>query len=627
MRLNCTRRRYDVFACALLPLLATGCRKKAAPAPAPTVMTEPRAVKLPLQAASGFRRVEPAVPISSVYVDDFGVVDFDGDGDLDLYSSNHGTVASLLMNDGTGRFTDVTREAGFHPSPINTNTTALEQIPPRTRPGLYIFYVGQQVRLVAHELPFAIKGRVDSDMNITPVPGSRWKSISTTDTGIEFVIEPGGWLALTQELQGLPLRFDFPDPAHQKYLFAGLHQVQPKSGQFELEQFDRHGCAWADANGDGWMDVLIARGAYKGKLPRLPIKLYQELLYGGKVGFVASPPQPGMLVKGSTRAAAWVDYDGDNQLEAFFTFASYGAPHAPQLIDVQTFTDHAPELGLDRGAESFLWSDVDLDGDPDLLLTNIFYRNDGGRFTSSLLPIPPSGQYRRSLLPNDIDGDGDIDVLVAGTQLTILLNQGGEFVAQRAADVGLPDRCQSATWVDVDNDGWADVHCIPEGLFRRVPGSNGFHATGDFKIDVPWQDLPQIRSQCAWFDMNNDGTRDALCAFPMNQPGVHSDFVLLANETPAARGNHWLELELVGPRGNRQAIGARVEVKVGERRTLQEVGWSENSAQSQGHYRLYFGLGKTNAVDAIEITWPDRRVTRLGPTTADRIVRIEQPKG
>jgi hypothetical protein len=80
----------------------------------------------------------------------------------------------------------------------------------------------------------------------------------------------------------------------------------------------------------------------------------------------------------------------------------------------------------------------------------------------------------------------------------------------------------------------------------------------------------------------------------------------------------------VGPTGNRQAIGTSVTVATPAGRQTQVVGSSEGSYFSQGHYRLYFGLGAANKVDSMTLRWPDGHTQVLHDIPADNLLTIHQ---
>ena len=83
-------------------------------------------------------------------------------------------------------------------------------------------------------------------------------------------------------------------------------------------------------------------------------------------------------------------------------------------------------------------------------------------------------------------------------------------------------------------------------------------------------------------------------------------------------GKNWLQLELVGRDSNRDAVGARVVLKVGEQIQMREVVLGD-SYGSQSSLRLHFGLGDANAVDEMTIRWP-----RLGSSQTFKNLQVNR---
>ena len=88
--------------------------------------------------------------------------------------------------------------------------------------------------------------------------------------------------------------------------------------------------------------------------------------------------------------------------------------------------------------------------------------------------------------------------------------------------------------------------------------------------------------------------------------------------------NHWLQIRLNGGKGNRQAIGARVTVITPDGRQVQEVGSTDGAFFSQGHYRLYFGLGTYTKADAVKIRWSDGNEQEIRNVTGDKLLIVER---
>jgi hypothetical protein len=161
-------------------------------------------------------------------------------------------------------------------------------------------------------------------------------------------------------------------------------------------------------------------------------------------------------------------------------------------------------------------------------------------------------------------------------------------------------------------------------------------------------------------DFDRDGRLD------LYQSNQRRESLLFRNVTEGA--GHWIQLRLVGagvaartaspaaspgsaqppvrkgaagataPAGgsergsNRWAIGARVTVTAGGERYLREVNGG-NGYAGQSTTRLHVGLGRAEAVEKVEIRWPNGRVevleTKKGkpPVPIDAVTTIEEGKG
>ncbi|MCX6306371.1 MAG: T9SS type A sorting domain-containing protein [Bacteroidetes bacterium] len=161
------------------------------------------------------------------------------------------------------------------------------------------------------------------------------------------------------------------------------------------------------------------------------------------------------------------------------------------------------------------WGDFDHDGDLDLALTGAegnnpltkIFRNDNGVFTdiqASLLAL-----HFGSAEWGDYDNDGDLDLLVTGIEslgnphTIIFKNTGGTFTDSGILLPGVMDG--QATWGDLDNDGNLDI-LLAGSSMARIYRNNGNGTFTD--INAP---LPNVETaMCCWNDYNNDGQMDVL---------------------------------------------------------------------------------------------------------------------
>ncbi|HEY8130777.1 MAG TPA: CRTAC1 family protein, partial [Thermoanaerobaculia bacterium] len=421
----------------------------------------------------------------------------------------------------------------------------------------------------------------------------------------------------------------------------------------------------------GGMDVFINRGALGGTLRALPMgvsKGIQDQLFITRAG---RPPyrnlaaEVGIDKRGcSSRKVNWVDFNRDGLLDLFINCQDrgniYTAESYPKQLYRQNpdkhFIDVATEVGLDipdHEVIDFVWFDADNDGYIDLLTSEdtgfYLYRNHGGKSFSR--EFIGRGKFVRGnnpklrgtadeywfvdgkLVAADFRGSGNLDVFSASKMgNALLINDGtGRFSIVEPATLGLPGESATAGWVDFDNDGLVDLYSVPQGLFRQRR-DHTFEATGLLALP-PRKYMAAIVN---WADLDNDGRRDVILAVNENfslwrwwerlQKKSEDRFAwnLVAYRNAIANGNHWLELRLVGKPGNPQAIGARVTLQTADGQQMQEVGLNDGAFFSQGHYRLYFGLGTRAGADLLRIRWPDGTVEELRNVDADRVQVIRQ---
>jgi hypothetical protein len=119
----------------------------------------------------------------------------------------------------------------------------------------------------------------------------------------------------------------------------------------------------------------------------------------------------------------------------------------------------------------------------------------------------------------------------------------------------------------------------------------------------------------AMADFTNSGKLDVVVA---NQKGP-----LLLYKNTVAPENKWIDFDLEGTASNRSAIGAQVRVFWNGQQQVQEVsGGSGFCAQNQR--RLHFGLGKTAAIDRVEIRWPSGKMQTVRTPELNQIHKIKE---
>jgi hypothetical protein len=634
---------------------------------------------------------------------DMGVVDANGDGHLDLYTSAHNYRQNLWLADGKGGYRDHLTAWGLDQSHFFPGAEQGETEPKMDKAGLYVYWHGDLLNLVAHKTDglAPLKGHIQFFNKVEVIANEGFQTSTRVDedaaipvTHLDFTTTGGGRLALYVPTRGTPITFVLDAPWARDRVFVGALGVRPSADAFQVpaggedtataakgpachwcQRFalalrDRHGMAWSDYNDDGYLDVYITRGALGGTLRKFPDtvrnQVQDEMLVSRALGqFDDRVTELGFRKNDcSGRHVRWVDFDRDGRLDLFINCLDRGnvAGGYPkqlyrQLADGR-FVELAAKVGLDIPQHQlidFAWLDADGDGTPDLLTHEdrgyFLYLQQNGRFQRQFLhraaferaDVPglkgntdDYWQFDGKLSMADFDRDGDLDVFVASKKGNVLLlNDHSRFQSREPASLGLPSTSVAAAWVDFDNDGLTDLHTVPQGLFRQTkPGL--FEATGMLTLS----DNKYQAAFIHWFDQDNDGRLDVVMALQDNaslwrwweRPFRHTDvkgkddrfrWRLLAyrNIGPAGR---WLQINLRGASGNREAIGTRVSLVSQQGKQTAVIGSSESSYFSQGHYRVYFGIPGDASAATLEIEWPDGLVQKLTDVAPRRILNVSR---
>lgn len=306
--------------------------------------------------------------------------------------------------------------------------------------------------------------------------------------------------------------------------------------------------AWGDFNRDGYPDIALT-GQTAASGGTSVTRLYRN---GGNGAFVDTNVAFGVFGAGSL---GWGDYNRDGYPD----LAISGRDQTEKSVIFRnngngTFSDIAAGLyGVMYG--TLAWGDYDADGDSDLLITgwnytpyagvSRLYRNDNGAFQQVTAPL--TGVFESSAAWGDYDGDGDLDIALAGctsafcnslAQASIYRNNGNNVFVKITAP--LPNLGVGAVaWLDYDRDQDLDlaisgctVYSSPNcttaktEIFRN-DGNDTFVATTSALASVSWSAL-------AVGDFDNDGDPD-LALNGKNATGAPVTKIY-RNDTPAAGG-------------------------------------------------------------------------------------------
>ncbi|MEE9320237.1 MAG: oligosaccharide flippase family protein [Granulosicoccus sp.] len=599
------------------------------------------------------------IELSAYDLYDLGVARIDGDEKLDLYTVNHSSRQSVFTGSDDHFYID---ELGLGQDKAFPGIEAGIGVPAINSPGLYIFRLKKNLHIKEHilesrgiklpvtlsvSLPWPIRIVESSAANVNLFTLSGSDVTGGTIYTAEILLERGGEVVITgdQDIIELPHRITIEDASLQKYFRIGYGELPANASEFDLIWRDRHSMLWHDIDGDGDSDLFIGRGGVKGQLNKVAPYVEDELLIREGVETTDITKISG-LHKGNCpgRQSAWTDANADGLLDLHITCGRVaGGVFNDQLYLAKSeggYVESASKLGLDYpGVSVFRWFDVDGDGDADLLTAqsgtlSVYMQNEHGfdkRILISDLRAKPS-----QIVVVDIDSDGDLDAIVVQRVSSVLLtNQHGQLISTGLETTGLPAELRSLSFADIDNDGVIDAHTVPGGIFKT--NNEGFFVrTGDLDDGELTATISSAR--CNWYDRDLDGHMNIVCAierYPKKEIRIWQKLVKQESNTrfwsihgaevnPGLNDNHWLQIDLDGGRSNPEGIGAIVTLNTASRQWTQVVGQFEGSHFSQGHYRLYFGLGKMDTVDHIEVHWPDGKTENYPIDAIDKLVKINR---
>ncbi|MGB1943728.1 MAG: FG-GAP repeat domain-containing protein, partial [Flavobacteriales bacterium] len=316
----------------------------------------------------------------------------------------------------------------------------------------------------------------------------------------------------------------------------------------------------------------------------------------------------GLLFSGHTggylgQGVSCVDFNNDGLDDLTFT------QYEGQLL-AYTNEGQGTFLPTDLGVSEYLiqpkavyWVDLDNDGDKDLFVTQrlakneLFVRIDGG----DLVRVPDAGglgmagtdrTYGASMA--DFDNDGLLDVYLCNYHSpsadnatnALLRNMGGVDLEIAFEDVtessgtgnGIQQSFQS-TWVDVDRDGWLDLHVVndrlfwPDVLFRNNGDGTFQDMASDWGLAV---EAYSMSSSFADFDKDQDWD--------------------VVSTNGANEGNHFRRCvgqPFVSTSGTAEADLMYEEVASEAGILLSELAWGANwfDADNDGWLDLYIATG------------------------------------
>ncbi len=614
--------------------------------------------------------------------------DFDGDGYLDLWATNHKHKPSLYRNNGDGTFTDIIDEVWQAYSFADTHGVAWADY----------------------------DNDGDQDLMVLSGSGGGRNTSTNRKQNNHFYINRNGQLVESAAEFGIalpilrgrtPIWFDWNNDGNLDILLTGMLREDKKGNQitsFLLQQTEmsvfreanlhvgfnlEKSAALAqlsDITGDGSMDLIVASAPYPGSVFQMSVPgQFKEIT--GSLNF------PSYY---NVQDAIFADFNGDLLPDVFLARDVYRSyintvdSHTLQL----NIRNNQGEKGISFSADSDVYFEIYSVWEPRLSLVSI---GEGGydinQFNGEFVGADPErnvASFKFQLSPKDprivgLKPRPEFDLFgiyvgydVETKQWTLLYHKSSHtnnwtgFEAVISAQTPISN-------IESINFSTADLSYTPQSviLTRRRSGPGYFGnlsrfkpamlfsdgrsvAAGDFDNDMDI-DVYLVRSSSAGNLPNHlyENRGDGIFVRPINsgqamgsmqgrgqsvtmadydRDGYLDLFVTNGrgaypfNEGPdqlfhnTGSGNNWLQIDLEGTVSNRDGIGARIFATTPDGKTqLRENGGGIHWSQ-QDQKRIHFGLAQNQTVKELVVHWPSGTVQRLRNVLVNQVLRVVEPE-
>jgi hypothetical protein len=501
------------------------------------------------------------------------VFDYDNDGDDDILFVNgtswpHAKTQSkatqaLYQNDGTGRFTNVTKESGLNQRFYGMGV-AIGDVDNDGDKDVFFTAVGKNHYFQNQN------GRFEDLTERVGLSGQddAWSTSSgffdfDNDGDLDlFVCNYVTWnreidMKLNFTMNGTDRAYGPPNQyrGSHSYLYrndgghftdvskqAGIQVLNPATGNPMGKAL---AVTFADLQQDGFLDILVANDTVQNFL----------FINKGDGTFQEVGMQSGIAFDDNGMATGSMGMDvgffdqGKRMMVSIGNFSNEStAFYVQNLYKTLMFSDMANQLGIGSPSRlklsfGLFFFDYDLDGRDDILQAN-------GHLEDEINAVQPSQHYRQS---------------------------------------------PQLFW-NCGNQGAVKYVLVPEEQTGALAN-------------------PIVGRGASYGDFDNDGDLDVVLTQIKGKP------LVLLNDQKLS--HHWIKIKLIGNRSNRDAIGAFVTVTAGNLVQKKQV-MPTRSYLSQVPTILTFGIGTTEKIQSVLVQWPGGTEKKYSINGVDQTIEIKQ---
>jgi hypothetical protein len=365
----------------------------------------------------------------------------------------------------------------------------------------------------------------------------------------------------------------------------------------------------------------------------LAIAGQQDYLYRNDQGhFRVVNDEAGIRGCGIGLAATWWDYNDDGRIDLYVSNDYKGADQLYRNRGDGTFVEsaraalpHIPWFSMGSDA-----ADINNDGRVDFLASDM----SGTSHVSQKISMGDMNKDRWFLIQSDPQQT---------MRNSLYLNTGGDRLMEAAYLTGLAssDWTWSPKFADLDNDGWIDLF-VTNGMSRNFMDSDlisqvkserseqwratpvlrqanlAFRNLGDLEfreMGASWG-LDQVSASygAALSDLDRDGDLDLVV--------TNFDECVSVFRNNGSAGNRLL-VRLLGTKSNRWGIGTKVAMETAAGIQVRQLTLAQGF-MSANEPLLHFGLGDTERLSRLIITWPNGHRQTVTDLVANRLYTVTE---
>lgn len=540
------------------------------------------------------------------------VGDYDNDNDADIYVGGWG-ASNLYANNGDGTFTDVTSQSNIG-SIDRVKAAAMADLDNDGDKELILS------RFIDDKSEDLLVYNNEGEGQFALIDGAITKALQY-DRAMPLTVADFNNDGFNDIYVGFPGARDFtyldanPNPLNTQGLFVNNGEMkfsdETLASGLDVLPAERvglaaypHASVKADFDGDGHVDLMVADDR------RGTSQVFRNL---GDGSFAEAATQSGLDNKGWAMGVAVGDFDNDGLPDVYYSNIDFLAAKRVDAAlnddDIQvfhgnrlyrnlgdgTFEDVTEKSGVGWAGEAAAgagWFDYDNDGDLDLYVLNGLWTGPGDQELSSLFNRAYAAELliektdiARAKAPLDVDAISLRNPGFNNMIIQTLTHFSGDLdnpLAVSEADVPSLSLGGNQRNVLFRNNG--------DGTFTELGYMAGIDTIDDGYMP-------------AFADVNQDGRLDLLVRScdPGTSQYQYPSLRLYQNQHAS---NNSLRVTLIGDgvASNRDAVGAKVTVRIGEQVMVREIDTVIGAAQSD--MSAFFGLAGADKVDELTIHWP-----------------------